>query len=381
MTQSQARPRPAARHDRSHAPSRPRLGLGAGRDATVHPGVQAFTAGAQCTSNFVFQEGSTVYLGQAAHCSGTGGQTETDGCTSGSLPLGTPVEVTGASKPGTLAYNSWLTMQAAGETDPDTCAYNDLALIRIDPADVGKVNPSVPGFGGPTGVGTVGDLGSTVFSYGNSELRGGITKLSPKQGIVVQNEGGGWSHIVVTLTPGVPGDSGSGFMNESGPGDRRPQHPAAGAAGRHQRGRRPRQGARLRPRPRLPGPAAGARHRAVQRNLVARSSAPRRSRPARRAGRRGRGVVPIRPPPPRRRPRPLLARAVPVELDPVAVGVVEVERLADAVVGGALERHTRPRSAAAARRRGRGGSGSGSPCGRGRWCPAAAASRLSSTRS
>jgi len=186
------------------------------KTATIHPGVQVFTAGAQCTSNFVFQEGSAVYLGQAAHCSGTGGQTETDGCSSGSLPLGTPIEVTGASRPGTLVYNSWLTMQEKGEADPDACAYNDLALIRIDPADVGSVNPSVPGFGGPTGVGTVGDLGSTVYSYGNSELRGGVTRLSPKQGIVVQNEGGGWSHIVVTLTPGVPGDSGSGFLNDSG---------------------------------------------------------------------------------------------------------------------------------------------------------------------
>jgi hypothetical protein len=186
------------------------------KTAAVHPGVQVFTEGAQCTANFVFQEGSTVYLGQAAHCSGTGGQTETDGCTSGSLPLGTPVEVTGATRPGILAYNSWLTMQAKGERDPDTCAYNDLALIRIDPVDVAKVNPSVPGFGGPSGVGGVGELGSTVFSYGNSELRGGVTKLSPKQGIVVENEGGGWSHIVATLTPGIPGDSGSGFLNESG---------------------------------------------------------------------------------------------------------------------------------------------------------------------
>jgi hypothetical protein len=184
--------------------------------AAVHPGVQTFTNGAQCTSNFVFQEGTNVYLGQAAHCSGTGGQTETNGCTSGSLPIGTPVEVSGASKPGTLVYNSWLTMQANGETNPDVCAYNDLALIEIDPADVDKVNPSVPGFGGPTGVGTVGELGSTVYSYGNSELRGGVTKLSPKQGIVVQNEGNGWSHDVLTLSPGVPGDSGSGFMNESG---------------------------------------------------------------------------------------------------------------------------------------------------------------------
>jgi hypothetical protein len=184
--------------------------------ATIHPGVQVFTAGAQCTSNFVFQEGADVYLGQAAHCSGTGGQTETDGCTSGSLPLGTAVEVTGASRPGTLVYNSWLTMQARGEADPDTCAYNDLALIRIDPADVGKVNPSIPGFGGPTGVGAAGAAGSTVYSYGNSELRGGITKLSPKQGVLIQDEGNGWSHDLITLTPGIPGDSGSGFLNASG---------------------------------------------------------------------------------------------------------------------------------------------------------------------
>ena len=184
--------------------------------APVHPGVQTHTQGAQCTSNFVFQEGAAVYLGQAAHCSGTGEATETDGCTSASLPVGTAVEVSGATKPGVLAYNSWLAMQASGESDPDTCAYNDFALVRLDPADVGRVNPSVPGYGGPTGVGTIGDLGSTVFSYGNSELRLGITKLSPKQGTVIQNEGNGWSHIVATLTPGVPGDSGSGFLNESG---------------------------------------------------------------------------------------------------------------------------------------------------------------------
>ena len=153
---------------------------------------------------------------QAAHCAGTGGQTETDGCTSGSLPLGTPVEVTGASKPGTLAYSSWLAMQASGEANPDACAFNDFALIRIDPTDVARVNPSVPGFGGPTGVGTVGGLGSTAYSYGNSSLRGGVTQLSPKQGVVVQSQGNGWSHNVVTLTPGIPGDSGSGFLSKAG---------------------------------------------------------------------------------------------------------------------------------------------------------------------
>jgi hypothetical protein len=184
--------------------------------ATIHPGVQVFTDGAQCTSNFVFQDSSNVYLGQAAHCSGTGGNTETDGCTSGSLPLGTPVDVTGASRPGTLVYNSWLTMQAKHEADANTCAFNDLALIKLDPADVASVNPSVPTLGGPTGVGAWGAAGSKVYTYGNSELRGGVTALSPKQGIVIDNTGGGWSHDVYTATPGIPGDSGSGFMNDTG---------------------------------------------------------------------------------------------------------------------------------------------------------------------
>ena len=184
--------------------------------ATIHPGVQVFTAGAQCTSNFVFQDASNTYLGQAAHCSGTGAATDTNGCDSGSLPIGTPVDVTGASHPGTLVYNSWLTMQSKGETDADTCAFNDLALIKLDPADVANVNPSVPGFGGPTGVGSWGGAGSTVYTYGNSELRGGVTALSPKQGVVLQNTPSGWSHDVYTLTPGIPGDSGSGFMDASG---------------------------------------------------------------------------------------------------------------------------------------------------------------------
>jgi hypothetical protein len=184
--------------------------------ATVHPGVQTITEGAQCTSNFVYQDSSNVYLGQAAHCSGTGAATETDGCDSASLPIGTPVEIDGAGHPGTLVYNSWLTMQANGEADADTCAFNDLALIRIDPADVGSVNPSVPGFGGPTGVGSWGAAGSTVYTYGNSSLRGGVTTLSPKQGVVVQNAPSGWSHDVYTASPGIPGDSGSGFLNATG---------------------------------------------------------------------------------------------------------------------------------------------------------------------
>ena len=184
--------------------------------APIHPGVMTNTEGSgQCTSNFIFTRGGDIYIGQAAHCSSTGAATDTNGCTAASLPLGTKVEVDGASVRGTLAYNSWLTMQANGEADEETCRYNDLALVKLDPADVAKVNPSIPDFGGPTGVGTAA-AGEQVYTYGNSSLRQGVTLLSPKNGVVVESTPGGWSYTAYTLTPGIPGDSGSAFLNKDG---------------------------------------------------------------------------------------------------------------------------------------------------------------------
>ena len=185
--------------------------------ATIHPGVQTVTEGAgQCTSNFIFYDGADIYIGQAAHCSGTGAPTDTNGCDSGTLPNGTRVDVDGASRPGTMVYNSWIAMQGANETNADACRFNDLALVRLDPADHGKVNPSIPFWGGPTGVtDTVANL-SDVLSYSNSSLRLGITALSPKQGKQISQNGGGWNHHVYTATPGIPGDSGSAFIDDQG---------------------------------------------------------------------------------------------------------------------------------------------------------------------
>jgi hypothetical protein len=199
------------------AAKRARIAWAPAASATVHPGVQTFTDGAQCTANFVYTDGTNVYLGQAAHCSGTGAATDTNGCDSATLPLGTPVKISGASKPGKMVYNSWIAMQKTGEKDQETCDYNDLALVQVDPADVGKVNPSVPFWGGPTGLDTNGTQpGETVLTYGNSELRLGVTALSPKQGISLGDSPRGWSRDVYTVTPGIPGDSGSGFLSADG---------------------------------------------------------------------------------------------------------------------------------------------------------------------
>lgn len=195
--------------------------------AAIHPGVQMYTEGAQCTANFVYTDtAGTTYVGYAAHCAGTGEATDTNGCDAGSLPLGTKVDfVEGGSLVsegtrvggGTLVYSSWLAMQRAGETDENACAYNDLALVRVDAADADKVNPSVPFWGGPVALNTSGTAaGDAVYSYGNSSLRAGIEQLSPKQGTSLGTEGEGWSHPVYTVTPGVPGDSGSAFLDAEG---------------------------------------------------------------------------------------------------------------------------------------------------------------------
>jgi hypothetical protein len=195
--------------------------------AAIHPGVQMYTKGAQCTGNFVFTDARRrVYVGYAAHCAGRGGATDTDGCTAPSRPLGTKVRFATGGNPagagetvgrGRLVYSSWLTMQRRGSNGADRCAYNDFALVRVGRAHEGKVNPSVPFWGGPTGIATDGTVpGDTVYSFGSSSLRGGVEGLSPKQGTSLGQEGGGWSHSVYTLTPGVPGDSGSGFVDGQG---------------------------------------------------------------------------------------------------------------------------------------------------------------------
>jgi hypothetical protein len=176
-----------------------------------------FTDGGQCTANFVFFDAANnVYIGQAAHCSSTSDNTTTNGCIAGTLPEGTPVDVDGAGRPGTIVYSSWVRMQAAKEADTNTCRFNDLAIIKLDPADYAGVNPSVPFWGGPTGTVGTTSQGDKVLSYGNSSLRLGISQLSPKEGVSLGQVGGGWSHEVYTVTPGIPGDSGSGFIDRQG---------------------------------------------------------------------------------------------------------------------------------------------------------------------
>ncbi|GAA1132491.1 hypothetical protein [Nocardioides aquiterrae] len=197
--------------------------------AAIHPGTMMYTKGAQCTANFVYTDRARhVYVGYAAHCAGKGAATDTDGCATKSLPLGTKVSFREGGNPadegtrvgtGRLVYSSWLAMQELGTTDAITCAYNDLALVRVAARDVASVNPSVPFWGGPTGIDTDGTAaGDRLYTYGNSSLRGGVEPLSPHTGVGLGDDpaDGGWSHPLYSATPGIPGDSGSGFLADDG---------------------------------------------------------------------------------------------------------------------------------------------------------------------
>src|SRR4051812_15693261 len=222
--------------------------------AAIHPGVQMYTAGAQCTANFVFTDAAhRVYVGYAAHCAGKGEATDTDGCNTASYPIGTAVRFTDdgtlvdGGTPvgrGRLAYSSWIAMHRVRTTNANACAANDLALVRVRAADVRKVNPSVPFWGGPVGVSTAGaPAGTQVYSWGHSSLRP-TTVLSPKTGASLGAASGrwGWEGYTATpppgrpprpgpppapaggrggggvspATPGTPGDAGGGFLDASG---------------------------------------------------------------------------------------------------------------------------------------------------------------------
>jgi hypothetical protein len=186
--------------------------------ATVHPGVLLVTDGKGCTANFVFTDAAGhFYIGQAAHCASNGVPENFNGCLDPVNPLGTEVGIEGSDVKGALAYSSWGTMQAVGETDDTTCRTNDFALVRLPDSAINTLNPSVPFFGGPTGLSPgTGRTGDLVFSYGNSSFRFGLQDLSPKRGAILERTDEDWTYLCYFLTPVIPGDSGSAVLDEQG---------------------------------------------------------------------------------------------------------------------------------------------------------------------
>jgi hypothetical protein len=188
--------------------------------ATITPGVLMISpvdehVTSSCTAAFVFAGGDATYLGYAAHCAGASESMGISGCEEPTLPLGTDVTIVGTDgsrASGRLAYTSWRTMQERGESDPLLCLHNDFALVELNPADAGRVDPTVPVVGGPTGLDSDGTVsGEPVVSY---QPLAGATSV--KQGRSLGSGEGGLAHRVETRPPGHPGDSGSGYLDGDG---------------------------------------------------------------------------------------------------------------------------------------------------------------------
>ena len=106
-------------------------------------------------------------------------------------------------------------MRSIGTTAANPCAANDFALVRVNRADLGSGQPDRAVLGRPDRPGTGAPAGDQVYSWGQSSLRP-TTVLSPKTGVSLGSTYGGWGLDVYTVTPGIPGDSGSGFLDAEG---------------------------------------------------------------------------------------------------------------------------------------------------------------------
>lgn len=196
----------------------PSPNFGQPNDSQIRPGVIVSAMGSQCTSNFIYKDSAgRYYIGAAAHCFSPDTNSGIDSCEARNEAIGIDVEIENAAFMGSLAYSSWQAMQDNNETPGSgICTGNDFALIRIDDRDVGNLHPAVRVFEGPTGLfkGNA-QSGDGVFSYGQA------TPLSPtqaKSGFIDSQSPDGWIYFVTFGSPGIPGDSGSAVLHETGKG-------------------------------------------------------------------------------------------------------------------------------------------------------------------
>jgi hypothetical protein len=154
-----------------------------------------------CTMNFVFTDGTSSYIGTAGHCV-QGGKTVI-------AQIGTRVDPT----------NTIVTLAAIGTVARSWNAGigRDFALVKINPGF--KVIPGMAGALGPTGVFCGDPVGQPVMHYGHGYIffvEQGYAKFGeviPDLTLLVKfasPNGFNW------VGYGLPGDSGSGVMNDAG---------------------------------------------------------------------------------------------------------------------------------------------------------------------
>ena len=148
----------------------------------IQPGARVVIDGAQCTVNFVFKHANTRFIGTAGHCA---------------ADIGVRAEVDGEEF-GTVVYRR----------NDETL---DFALIHIDGARLDDVEPSMRGFGGPTGTVTVGEAGpgTLVSLYGYGIVVGANPLTRPRPGVLLSFD----DRRYTMNAPAVSGDSGGPIIH------------------------------------------------------------------------------------------------------------------------------------------------------------------------
>ena len=222
--------------------------------AKVYPGQMVLSYHGGCTTNFVFTNtnGTRVFVGTAAHCAATKqdadtSQLEVDPCALIDPPETEPErrqvffgnnltwnDPAVADAVGHYVYNSWWQMYG-NETDTAACAWNDFALIEVNPQYLWFVNPSLESWGGPTGLhGHLDPTGDNaqIYTVGGTWMRdtsetavgtpfNPLYFTRPRTGVAMpvydlQFAGKEWSFNGYFDAGCIPGDSGSPVLFEDG---------------------------------------------------------------------------------------------------------------------------------------------------------------------
>ncbi|HEX2022258.1 MAG TPA: hypothetical protein VHH36_06060 [Candidatus Thermoplasmatota archaeon] len=160
----------------------------------VSPGDEIVTGDSLCTLAFIVANKDGLYFTTAGHC----------------VQDGATVTATGFGDIGVAVFRH-LVPDTGQPTDGSPG--EDFALVRVDPAVYPKLQPKMCGWDGPTGLFTETPGGGMVRHYGHGLVFGDLGPAGQRrEGANLDND-----NVAFYWTgAGLPGDSGSGVIHESG---------------------------------------------------------------------------------------------------------------------------------------------------------------------
>ena len=150
-----------------------------------------------CTANFIWQSGSSKYLGTAGHC--LTGSTRVRVCATNCV-FGSTTNVGNAL--GLVELCGPTTAACSFPVVADNNEGNDFGLIPLSAVSAASLRREVPIFGGPNGEASVG-FGSKLCMYGTGVGPGDVIATKGRVAVGISSDATTWfSHGVAT-----PGDS------------------------------------------------------------------------------------------------------------------------------------------------------------------------------